>query len=435
MSVMTRRLLLAVLPLALLTATARQGLACSTPVFRYALERWAPEPYELIIFHKGGLAPADQEGVEWLRKTAAANEARPNVDLRLVDLAEPLDEATQAVWNEFVVRPSGRSSDSGDGLKPALRTPSREGAVELPWMVIRYPRFLEIPHHAWAGRLSPEAAKAAVDSPARRDIVKRILGGASAVWVLLGSGKPESDDAAARVLQDALKKMEKELVLPEPMDAGFYGDPPPTTEDEEGAAETKLTVSFPLVRLARKAPGEEVFIGMLLAVEPDLATCGKPITFPIFGQGRALFALVGDGITGDNIADACAFLTGPCACQVKAMNPGVDLLMLADWEGGLMGQPMAAEPLLPLPGTLAPSAKTVDSGQWTEGSRQSAEGSRQTKAEEGGSSGAQSAIRNPRSAIAPTPSNTLWRNTLIAVGAGVALLAVVAFVMMRKPGG
>ena len=388
MSAMSRRLLLAVLPLALLTSAARQGFACSTPVFRYALERWAPEPYELVIFHKGELAPADQAIVDWLRKTAAADEARPNLDLRLVDLAQVQDEASQAAWKA-------------------------QGTDDLPWMAVRYPRFLDIPHNAWAGRLGPEAAKAVVDSPARRDIVKQLLGGASAVWVLLEGGKRESDDAAARVLHDELKKMEKELVLPEPMDTGYFGDPPP-------AADAKLTVSFPLVRLARKSPGEEAFIGMLLATEPDLATCDKPIAFPIFGQGRALFALVGDGITADNIADACAFLVGPCACQVKAMNPGIDLLMLADWEGGLMGQPMAAEPLLPLPGTMAPSAKAVDSGQWTEDS----ESKTKTKA------AAAEGVGSPSQAS----SSKLLRNVLIAVAAGVALLAVAAFIILRKPG-
>src|SRR5688500_2171306 len=30
--------------------------ACSIPVFRYALERWKPSPYEVLVFHKGPLA-------------------------------------------------------------------------------------------------------------------------------------------------------------------------------------------------------------------------------------------------------------------------------------------------------------------------------------------------------------------------------------------
>ena len=33
--------------------------ACQVPVFRYALERWQPDPYELVIVHKGSL-PKEQ---------------------------------------------------------------------------------------------------------------------------------------------------------------------------------------------------------------------------------------------------------------------------------------------------------------------------------------------------------------------------------------
>ena len=45
-----------------------------------------------------------------------------------------------------------------------------------------------------------------------------------------------------------------------------------------------------------------------------------------------MFALVGKGIQNENIDEACTFLTGPCSCQVKELNPGVDLLMAVDWE-------------------------------------------------------------------------------------------------------
>ena len=29
--------------------------ACSVPVFRYALERWQADPYEVFVFHRGPL--------------------------------------------------------------------------------------------------------------------------------------------------------------------------------------------------------------------------------------------------------------------------------------------------------------------------------------------------------------------------------------------
>jgi hypothetical protein len=45
-----------------------------------------------------------------------------------------------------------------------------------------------------------------------------------------------------------------------------------------------------------------------------------------------LYALVGAGITADNIREAGAFLVGACSCEVKRQNPGTDLLMAVDWD-------------------------------------------------------------------------------------------------------
>jgi hypothetical protein len=61
------------------------------------------------------------------------------------------------------------------------------------------------------------------------------------------------------------------------------------------------------------------------------------MVFPVFGRGRALFPLVGAGITPKNIRDAAEFLAGPCSCEVKEQNPGFDLLLKADWRD-LLGQ-------------------------------------------------------------------------------------------------
>ena len=76
-------------------------------------------------------------------------------------------------------------------------------------------------------------------------------------------------------------------------------------------------------------------ISILINSEPDLFDyMSYPMAFPVYGRGRALYALVGAGINEWNINEACAFITGACSCEVKALNPGVDLLMMVDWEAG-----------------------------------------------------------------------------------------------------
>ena len=55
------------------------------------------------------------------------------------------------------------------------------------------------------------------------------------------------------------------------------------------------------------------------------------MAIPVFGRGRALCALVGDGLSEDEIASAAKFLCGACFCSVKRDCPGKDLLLDADW--------------------------------------------------------------------------------------------------------
>ncbi len=69
----------------------------------------------------------------------------------------------------------------------------------------------------------------------------------------------------------------------------------------------------------------------------------EPLLFPIFGRGRVLDGLIANGINADNLKDAGQFLCGPCSCQVKRLNPGMDLLIAADWDA-VLTDPDAIEP-------------------------------------------------------------------------------------------
>src|SRR5262245_65804907 len=62
--------------------------ACNVPVFRYALERWPADTYEVIVFHRGPLMPADKALTDALAKHADADPPRVNFILDLVDLAK-----------------------------------------------------------------------------------------------------------------------------------------------------------------------------------------------------------------------------------------------------------------------------------------------------------------------------------------------------------
>jgi hypothetical protein len=67
-----------------------------------------------------------------------------------------------------------------------------------------------------------------------------------------------------------------------------------------------------------------------------------------------LGALSGKGLDEDALRDAAAFLAGPCSCRVKELNPGIDLLMTADWDAFVDGS-AAAGPGVPNLAATAPA--------------------------------------------------------------------------------
>jgi len=304
--------------------------ACSVPVFRYALEQWPAQRYELTVFHRGPLGEDQRKVVEWLSKYADAQEPAANLYVRTVDLDGKADEKALELWK------------------------AQQGA-STPLMALTYPESFGTAETAWTGSLGAAEAKAVVDSPARREIAKRILSGESAVWVLLECGDPKKDDAAAKVLDAELRKLKETLELPEILQEDV---------DRGAAAAVGLKVDFSLLRLSRSDPAEKVFIRMLLGSEAKLATVSEPIALPVFGQGRALCGVVGDEINAENINQIGEFLVGPCSCIVKEQNPGVDLLMSVDWEGGLAEGRWVKPPELPaLTGPEALVQQARDAGE------------------------------------------------------------------------
>jgi hypothetical protein len=146
------------------------------------------------------------------------------------------------------------------------------------------------------------------------------------VWAFLESGDEQKDNAAAGLLERRLRHLEANLQLPEI-------NPRDVIDGLISIDESDLKIAFSTLRLSRADPAEEIFIRMLLGSESDLKDYAKePIVFPIFGRGRALFALAGEGIAEDVIDEAGLFLTGSCSCEVKEQNPGIDLVMSVHWD-------------------------------------------------------------------------------------------------------
>jgi hypothetical protein len=263
--------------------------ACNVPVFRYALEHWSPDTYQAVVFHRGPLTAEQQAAVAGLETAADSL----NLAVRTIDLAHETDALP-------------------------------EQASQLPWLVVRYPAATAVAEPVWSGPLRSGAVPGLTDSPARREIRRRILEGESAVWVLLDGGTAAQDDVAETLLRSQLDKLQHTMKLPERTDA---------PEDHvEGEEQLPVRLAFSAVRVRRDDPAEALLVRLLLHSEPDLAGRHEPMIFPIFGRGRILYALVGAGITEGNLRETASFLTGACSCRVKKETPGIDLLLPADWH-------------------------------------------------------------------------------------------------------
>ena len=264
------------LAFALLAAATAWG--CQVPVFRYALERWEPGRYLVK-------APA----------------------------VVSVDTLTNA---EVQVTPGIES------------------------LQLHYPRQLRqaSAKPIWTAPMNAENLRLMLDSPMRQTLKQRLLSGQSAVWLLIESGDVAKDNAAAAVMEAGLQAAQEKLKLPDGVITQDEASDPKKLHENADILQSDLPlkIEFSTLRLSRQNQQEAALTAMLMHIEPDLVDYVKePMVFPIFGRGRALEPMIGKGLHADNIYEAAAYLCGACSCEIKEQNPGIDLLMSADW--GVVG--------------------------------------------------------------------------------------------------
>jgi len=298
------------------------AFACSVPVFRYAMERWPADYYEAVLIHRGQLTEDQKQLLNELRQedsevdppTAGFNRNPAllgllNLHIVEIDISTTTDEPSPS-----------------DGLDEKVKSllMSEELPETLPVLVLWYPSARGRTPPVWQGRLTPSTVAALLQSPTRQKLAERLIEGQTTVWIFLESGNADKDKAALRLLEQELETAARELK-----------EQAQSMPDEFGVPE--VTYSFSTLSVSRSDPNERMLLTLLLNSEPDLDEYSdEPVMFPVFGRGRVLFALIGEGITVDNIRETIAFLVGPCGCEIKMMNPGVDLLMAANWDAAAM---------------------------------------------------------------------------------------------------
>jgi hypothetical protein len=245
---------------------------CTIPVFRYALDRWETDMFEMLLPKAVGQQQVVRDLLRPLRANGVAN----------LQVRESEDTALAV---------------------PTLLFPHRPDGV-------------------WSGALTAESLQAVLDSPARREIIRRTLQGDSLTWVVVDGGDAAAGEKVAHLVK-RLAFLEQAAALPlqDPDDPDSQLGPGPP-----------LMLKFGLMRLGLTDPAEQVTIKMLAGPSRAGIEPGTSFAAVMFGRGRVLGAWPLEDLTDTVLEDASMFLIGRCSCRVKNENPGWDVLLNVDWS-------------------------------------------------------------------------------------------------------
>jgi hypothetical protein len=311
--------------------------ACSVPTFRYWLERLDADLYTVLLLHRG--EPTDEltRVARRIRQAATAEPNYANVDVLMVDLDAEGNEAVKKWYAE-------------------------QGEPELPHMAVIYPpvrvgwggrpaleALLQMPT-VWSGSPDLLTVDRLLDSPLRRRIVRSILSGDTAVYLLIPGSDAERNEEIRELMAEQLPLLAKRLVLPEimPQDMQYLSSTGP-----------ELRIAFLKLEVRRDDTDEAMFLRMIRGMDAEAFDGDKPMLVPIFARGRMIPPIVGDEITKGLIEDLSFFLTGECSCEVKGQLPGVDALMTAGWAHYMASGETTRMLDEHLPAPAAPAAELV----------------------------------------------------------------------------
>jgi len=276
------------------------AIACETPVYRYAMYRWQPAPYEVYFFHDQPATEQDQRVQELLTEFERGGDSRANVAHIPVNISEDPELAS--------VPPDVKKAwlDREDKSLPSY--------------------FISTPYGVGISfeQLDEAKVRSLVESPARKSLAAQLETGKLGVFIMLSGKDAAESEATESILNGLVEEVQQGKV-------SLYVSPAQGTPETEAKATTP-TNELGFIKIDRDDAEEQWFVRSLLAMEPDLAAEERPMVFLVYGRARALLPYIGKGITRENLIREIEFISGACSCTVKEQNPGVDLLVRYDWE-------------------------------------------------------------------------------------------------------
>lgn len=290
--------------------------ACAVPVFRYALERWESDPFQLVVFNAGPLPATLDQRLRDLEPVLTENPgARVNFKVTRVDTTSPVPALWKELWE-------AEKDHAG------------------PRMVLCTPEWTKGEPALWSGALDDASLETMIDSPKRREIVAHLLKGTAVIWLVVETDDQTKNAALGSLLETESERMVNDIIIP----AGIGKD------GVDVRSSLPIEVSFATVKVKQDDPAEAILMRLLTNGEKLV----EPTLYPVFGRARALASMPAKTVNKDLLDETGRFICGACSCQVKAQNPGFDLLVKANWESIFGDQ--AAPPPDP---KLSPATKPI----------------------------------------------------------------------------
>ncbi|MBC8217670.1 MAG: hypothetical protein H8E73_04335, partial [Planctomycetes bacterium] len=248
--------------------------ACSTPVFRYALERWPADFYDGVLVHRGPIAEGHPAAKLFEGETAEFL----NLRLSRMDLDSAAEEDVKNLLGDKVPE-----------KLPAL-------VLWYPWQKGRAAPF-------WTGEFTPETVAVLIQSATREEVAKRLTEGQAGVWIFVESGDKAKDKAALELLKKELETVTKELM---------EFAPPVEEADTPG-----ISFEFSTVSLSRTDPNERALLSIIML--------GGATAQTLTGGG-AVF----NNVTVTNNSAAVTFAGGLTSTVFVCQTPGAALTFEKD---------------------------------------------------------------------------------------------------------
>lgn len=313
--------------MAMITMVGSIALACNIPVFRYALERWHPDPCEILVFHQQDLSASEMNVLQGVLPTRVGG----SLVKRSVEPAQSLGEV------KFV-----NTTEMAADLRSLWERRKGDAKVDVPYVMVRGDVGPLTQFPLWNGSLAEFGQSGVFQSPARKELCRRLVAGDAVIWLLIAGADEEATDQARKQLAEELPRLSKQINLPEGI--GLPGS--------ELYSEVPLLVQFSQLEIDRDDDKEAFLINLFSSIRPEETARGEPLVVPVFGRGRALEVIPASALNSQLMMDLTLFLSGACSCQVKDQNPGFDLLIDHDWNQDLFAS-----------GDEPPPAKSIKQGR------------------------------------------------------------------------